>query len=360
MKNQIRTLMYTLMLLGALALVLGACSAPAPTNAPPTAVPPTNAPPTAAPPTNAPAAEAPAANTAPAAADWQTYTVADCNYSVMVPGKVTEQNRTESSGTIRAFELKAGKDVYSGMCLPLPAGAAEKDLGAVLDAVLLQYSAGLGLQATQAQEITLGDWKGKQASGAVPGNTDFPGGGFVTLRVYMGKTHAYVFINGAGGSNELTADATKFLDSIQPGADSGSQSSAQPSADAAANPTAGSTASGIPLPARMEGAIVLPNSPELTQVVTPLAKAANFTESMYEAYQLPSATTWNDVTKFYSDQVTKIGWKSADIVANAQDMGGGNMIGSWANSTLKTGIMAIFKPGGEGRDFATLIVVVGK
>jgi hypothetical protein len=109
----------------------------------------------------------------------------------------------------------------------------------------------------------------------------------------------------------------------------------------------------IPKPPPPIGAKSLADTPQWDKIAAGAAKTLGFANYVYDAWQLPPTTTWDDTFEYYSDQMVKLRW-SGDPVEQVDITGG--KVAAWMNADGKTGLVIVFIASTDGKapayDFA--------
>jgi hypothetical protein len=100
----------------------------------------------------------------------------------------------------------------------------------------------------------------------------------------------------------------------------------------------------VPKPAPPIGAQSLADTPEWDNLAAALAKEIGFANYIYDAWQLPPTTTWDDTFKYYSDQLVQAGWAGQGVT---KDISGGK-VGAWLNPDGKTGLVIVYIASPDG------------
>ena len=74
------------------------------------------------------------------------------------------------------------------------------------------------------------------------------------------------------------------------------------------------------------------------------ATSLGFKNYVYEAWELPANSTWDDTVKYYNDQLKQAGWSGDGVT---QDITGGKL-GAWVDSTTSTGVVIVFVASPDG------------
>ncbi|MDE3089103.1 MAG: hypothetical protein KGJ80_06940 [Chloroflexota bacterium] len=96
-------------------------------------------------------------------------------------------------------------------------------------------------------------------------------------------------------------------------------------------------------------------SADLDKTASGVANTFGFGGYVYQPWSLPAATTWEDVFKYYNDQMKQEGW-SGD--GTTQDLNG-NKIGAWIDPDTKLGTVLVFVPSPDGTKPPTAMALVG-
>jgi len=74
------------------------------------------------------------------------------------------------------------------------------------------------------------------------------------------------------------------------------------------------------------------------KVAASAATSLGFKSYVYEAWELPANSTWDDTFKYYNDQLKQAGWSGDGVT---QDITGGKL-GAWVDTTTNTGVVLVF------------------
>ncbi len=92
------------------------------------------------------------------------------------------------------------------------------------------------------------------------------------------------------------------------------------------------------------------------QEAASIAQAAGFPNYVYQQWQAPAALSWDQVFKYYSDQMTQGNWSGQ---APVQKDANGIKLGVWLDPTTSTGLVLVFQPSADGTQPAMVAAIVG-
>ena len=81
-----------------------------------------------------------------------------------------------------------------------------------------------------------------------------------------------------------------------------------------------------------------PASPESAQTMQVIAQNLGYDKYSYDAMKLPTSATWEDTLKYYSDQVTPLGWKMSGTPEDFK----GDKLATFVNPQSKIGFTVLF------------------
>jgi hypothetical protein len=123
----------------------------------------------------------------------------------------------------------------------------------------------------------------------------------------------------------------------------------------AQGPTPTPSKIGVPKPAAPKEAKSVAGTADWDKMAADLAKGIGFTNFVYEAWELPAKSTWDETFKYYNDQLKATGWTGDGIT---KDFTGGK-VGVWLNTDGKTGLVIIFLTSPDGTKPAYDLAVFG-
>ncbi len=128
------------------------------------------------------------------------------------------------------------------------------------------------------------------------------------------------------------------------------------SAPAAANVASAASSKGaVPKPAAQPNAKAVAKNANWDKIAGDAAKALGFANYVYEAWELPANSTWDDTFKYYSDQMAAAGWGGQGTV---QDFEGGK-VGAFVHADTKTGLVVFFLASPDGTKSAYDLAIFG-
>lgn len=130
-------------------------------------------------------------------------------------------------------------------------------------------------------------------------------------------------------------------------------------APAVATPATGaSTAAGAKPPKvpPKAGYKTIPPTPETDKLVSTIATQIGFSNFVYEAWEMPPATPWDDTFKYYSDQLATAGWGGEGVV---QDFQGGKL-GAFVHKDTQTGVVIFYIASPDGTKPAIDLAIFGQ
>src|SRR5258708_39512187 len=87
-------------------------------------------------------------------------------------------------------------------------------------------------------------------------------------------------------------------------------------------PAQGPKPESVPKIAPPIGATEVTNTPQWDKIAADAAKSLGLANFVYEAWQLPASSAWDDTFKYYSDQMAQAGWGGQGVT---QDFEGGKV-----------------------------------
>jgi hypothetical protein len=187
------------------------------------------------------------------------------------------------------------------------------------------------------EQMTSAGWSGQGASQQIDATTTMgvfvdpnSKSGLVILGIADPNTPVVVAVFGWVSSSSSSSSS----------ASSSATSSASSSASSSATSSASSSATSktTPKPAAQPNAKAATKTTDWDKVTAEVAKLLGFSNYVYEAWELPASTTWNDTFKYYSDQLASAGWSGQGVT---QEFTGGTL-GVFVDTTTKTGIVIFF------------------
>ena len=112
----------------------------------------------------------------------------------------------------------------------------------------------------------------------------------------------------------------------------------------------------VPKPPPPIGAQSVADTPQWDKIAASTAQTLGFTNYVYDAWQLPPTSTWDDTFAYYNDQMTKLRW-SGDPVA--QEEVPGAKVAAWLNSDGKTGLVIVYVASADGKSPAYDFAIFG-
>jgi hypothetical protein len=138
----------------------------------------------------------------------------DGKFKVLLPGTPKEQNQSAMGLTVKAWSAEEKNGAYIISATDLPAalvGQGAAQLEQQLDGARSGALANSGAKLTSEKKITLaGKYPGRHIEADVPAKN-----GKMKMRVYIVGNRLYSMIAVGNGSWADSADATKFLDSLE-------------------------------------------------------------------------------------------------------------------------------------------------
>lgn len=91
------------------------------------------------------------------------------------------------------------------------------------------------------------------------------------------------------------------------------------------------------------------------KLATDTAKAIGFTDSTYEAWELPAATTWESVFQAYADQIAAIGIKDKGTIKEFT----GGKLAVWVNNDVTGAVVVYFIASSDSTKSAYILALAG-
>jgi len=128
------------------------------------------------------------------------------------------------------------------------------------------------------------------------------------------------------------------------------------SAPAATNAAPAASSKGaVPKPAPKPNSKPAEKNATWDKIAGDAAKALDFANYVYEAWELPANSTWDETFKYYSDQMAAAGWAGQGTV---QDFEGGK-VGAFVHTDTKTGLVIFFLASPDGTKSAYDLAIFG-